>query len=157
GHQDCVMAVAWAPDGRGFFTGSRDGTVRAWDAEGRPVGRPLAHPSEVRKLVCSPDGRWLLAQAISAAHPWDPASGEPVGAPVGFRGEGVKAVAFADGGRTIRVTTVKPGAVGYRLLAQRFAPAARRLLGEPQVMPDPGGGDLTALPDGRAVSVADAN
>ncbi len=40
-HDDRVAGVAIAPDGRSFATGSRDGTVRRWDAAtGAAVGSP---------------------------------------------------------------------------------------------------------------------
>jgi WD40 repeat protein len=74
-HTDDVWAVAFSPDGRFFVTGSRDGTVKTWDAKALKVlhtlwawdnpnrgrARQRASPRQrVRSLAFSPDGTHLL-------------------------------------------------------------------------------------------------
>jgi len=42
GHTDCVLSVAYSPDGQHTTSGSLDKTIRIWDAEtGATVGKPL--------------------------------------------------------------------------------------------------------------------
>jgi WD40 repeat protein/tRNA A-37 threonylcarbamoyl transferase component Bud32 len=72
-HADDVWAVSFSPDGRLFATGSRDETVKIWDANRFQVVRTLndwnlsegepgktGSPRRVRSLAFSPDGRHLL-------------------------------------------------------------------------------------------------
>jgi WD40 repeat protein/serine/threonine protein kinase len=74
-HTDDVWAVAFSPNGHIFATGSRDGTVKIWDANARKVlhtllawDNPKRRPAQqrararrrVRALAFSPDGTQLL-------------------------------------------------------------------------------------------------
>ncbi|KAG9014086.1 hypothetical protein FRB90_005615, partial [Tulasnella sp. 427] len=54
GHDDWVRAVAFSPDGKTLVSGSRDKTIRMWDAQtGAPIGEPSrGDPSSV-DLVAS--------------------------------------------------------------------------------------------------------
>ncbi|MDQ3977937.1 MAG: TIR domain-containing protein, partial [Actinomycetota bacterium] len=46
GHDDAVTAVSFFGDGRELLTGSDDGTIRRWDANGNPIGVPWAASAE---------------------------------------------------------------------------------------------------------------
>ena len=63
GHQNWVLAVAYRPDGREIVSGSRDGTLRRWDARtGEQIGQPLTgHQSAVEAVAYSPDGREIVS------------------------------------------------------------------------------------------------
>ena len=49
GHTDYVMSVAFSPNGERVASGSRDGTIRVWNAQtGQPIGKELkCHESGV--------------------------------------------------------------------------------------------------------------
>ena len=152
GHADCVLAVAWAPDGRRFYTGSRDRTVRAWNAAtNAPVGGPLRHPGEVRAIAPSPDGRWLLTLCPESAHIWEVATGREVATPLAVPGATPSHAMFtADGGSVVLGRASRDG-LGYDVLRQRWDGVAGRLIGEPRVTVQPGG-LFSPLPDGRVVA-----
>ena len=49
GHTDSVLSVAFSPDGRHIVSGSRDQTIRVWDAQtGGQVGNPLQDRKSTR-------------------------------------------------------------------------------------------------------------
>jgi len=60
GHHDHVQCVAYSPDGWRIISGSRDRTIRIWNAEtGAGIGDPSleGHTLEVRTTAYSPDRR----------------------------------------------------------------------------------------------------
>lgn len=61
GHRDIVDDVAVSSDGKLIVSGSKDATLRFWDADsGQPVGDPLTADSQsVATLVLSADRRIL--------------------------------------------------------------------------------------------------
>lgn len=76
--------LAWSPDGKLLVTGARDGAVHLWDlATGPPWPKRILHEPElgtgtlVRKLVVSPDRRWVAAlTAADEVLLWDLVDGE---------------------------------------------------------------------------------
>ncbi|HUE70758.1 MAG TPA: serine/threonine-protein kinase [Pirellulaceae bacterium] len=57
-----IPAVTYSPDGQYLVTGSKDGTVRVWDARnGQTVGTLGTHDREVRAVVFSRDGSHLVS------------------------------------------------------------------------------------------------
>lgn len=59
GHSDGVCGVDWSPDDTALVTGSKDGTVRLWDAETGECAHVFTHGDErgeVRAVAWSPKG-----------------------------------------------------------------------------------------------------
>jgi WD40 repeat protein len=76
GHQDLVTSCDWSSDGL-IASGSRDGTVKVWDATVPWLDEePRHHFSRVKALCWHPDGtRVVSASNDGRAHIWDSRSG----------------------------------------------------------------------------------
>jgi len=67
GHTDRVRAIDYSPDGKTIATGSRDGTIRLWNAKNGEEIRKIALPkvrnkeTETHDVAFSPDGMKLLS------------------------------------------------------------------------------------------------
>ncbi|KAI5118583.1 hypothetical protein M0805_008673 [Coniferiporia weirii] len=98
-----VLCVTYSPDGRYTVSGSKDSTLRIWDAQtGNSVGEPLTgHSNWVYSVAYSPDGRHI----VSGSHDntlriWDAQTGNPMGEPLGHS-DSVRSVAYSPDGRHI--------------------------------------------------------
>lgn len=62
-HTDAIRAIAYCPDGKHFVTGSKDCTLRLWNAEtGTTLSKPfLGHFDSVNCVVFSLDGRQIVS------------------------------------------------------------------------------------------------
>jgi WD40 repeat protein/serine/threonine protein kinase len=95
GHSDGVTSVAFAPDGKLFLSGSRDQSVRVWDAAtGQELRALTGHEGAINGVAISPDGRQALAGGESKiVHLWELETGKELRRFKGFRGA-VNGVAF---------------------------------------------------------------
>ena len=59
--------MAIAPDGTWLATGSQDGTVRTWAADGTPRATLTGHDGPVNAVAIAPDGTWLTTAATAGA------------------------------------------------------------------------------------------
>lgn len=77
GHNDDVLAVAWAPDGSRFTSGSEDHTAKVWDATtGTQLLTYKGHSDDVRSVAWSPDGaRIASASKDQTVQVWEVATG----------------------------------------------------------------------------------
>lgn len=71
-------ALAFAPDGKTFVTGSWDTTLRLWNTEtGKPVRDLIGHRSAIHNAAFAPDGKTLATtDAQGRLLLWNPATGE---------------------------------------------------------------------------------
>jgi len=122
GHTDIVNSIAFSSDGRHIVSGSRDQTIRVWDAQtGAQVGNPLqGHTKSVNSVAFSPDGRHIVSGSRDQTiRVWDAQTGAQVGNPLQGHTKSVSSVAFSPDGRhivsgsldeTIRVWDAQTGA-----------------------------------------------
>ncbi len=133
GHDNEVVGVRYAADGRALVSGGIDGTVRIWDlatGEGRVLDRLDAR---VHWLDIGPGGRWVGAPTSDGnAYLWDLADGHRVTL-AGHRAE-VNGLRFSPDGRwavttsddgTVRTWDVEAGRPHWRTVV--VAPEAPRV------------------------------
>jgi WD40 repeat protein/subtilisin family serine protease len=101
-HSATVNHCSFSPDGTRVATASDDETVGIWDVRGARIGM-LRHGSEVRSVVWSPNGEWILtSDASGCAWLWN--AGTLERDPVPFRhAVPVDAAVFSPDGRRIAV------------------------------------------------------
>lgn len=102
GHQDCVMSVAYSPDGQWIVSGSWDRTVRVWDAEtGNELSCIRGHSDNVWSVAFSPDGLCIASGSSDATvRIWDIKTGRELNCLRGHE-KGVLSVAYSPDGRRI--------------------------------------------------------
>ena len=91
-----IFGVALSGDGRRIGSGSFDGTLRLWEAEG---GRPLAtfhgHAGGIWAVALSGDGRLVASAGFDGTvRIWEAAGGRPLATLTGHTG-GVRGVALS--------------------------------------------------------------
>ncbi|KAG6329275.1 hypothetical protein ID866_9814 [Astraeus odoratus] len=106
GHIARVGSVAFSPDGRWIVSGSRDKTIRVWDAHtGCQIGSPFeGHTDSVCSVAFSPDddGRWIVSGSDdNTIRVWDVHNGSQIGSPFEGHTDSVLSVAFSPDGRWI--------------------------------------------------------
>ncbi|MBE9030531.1 WD40 repeat domain-containing protein, partial [filamentous cyanobacterium LEGE 11480] len=99
-----VWSVAFSPDGKRIVSGSRDATLRLWDAQtGQPIGQPLkGHSNPVLSVAFSPDGKRIVSGSWDKTlRLWDAQTGQPIGQPLKGHSNSVWSVAFSPDGKRI--------------------------------------------------------
>jgi WD40 repeat protein len=99
GHTDFIHCVSWGRDGRWFFSGGADRTVRLWRPEGAPGPVLTGFSETVTGLSCDRAGRLAVACADGTLAVWDVAdSPRLLWRGLVLRG---KPIAFSSAGRSL--------------------------------------------------------
>ncbi|CDF32779.1 WD40-repeat containing protein [Chondrus crispus] len=121
GHSDQIYDVVMSGDGKRIASGSRDKTVRVWDAEtGRQIGDTMTgHTLWVRSVSMSGDGKRVASGSDDeTVRVWDAETGRQIGdtmtghtrwvTSVSMSGDG-KRVVSGSGDETVRVWDAETG------------------------------------------------
>ena len=103
-HEDQVRSVAISNDGRRVVSGSRDKTVRMWNAQtGAQLCEPfLGHEGAVYGVAISKDGRTVVSGSRDkTVRLWDAQTALPIGEPLCGHEDSVWTVAISDDGRKV--------------------------------------------------------
>ena len=107
-----LYAAIFSPDGARIVTASADGAARLWSAaNGKPIGQPMLHKSDVVSVAFSPDGTRLVTGTLTGvAKIWDGATGAPMGMDLSCGEDSSPTVAFSPDGKTILTISESGGA-----------------------------------------------
>jgi WD40 repeat protein/serine/threonine protein kinase len=103
-HRGAVGAIAFSRDGKSILSGSRDGSLRLWEAATGENSRTWlkAHDGIVTAVAFSPDGQTVLSgSADGTAALWQVADGERLHLLQHTGGKIVWTVAFSPDGKTV--------------------------------------------------------
>ncbi|THH05167.1 hypothetical protein EW146_g9973, partial [Bondarzewia mesenterica] len=101
---DSVNSVVFSPDGKRIVSGSRDQSIRVWDAEtGEAASEPFkGHTSVVSSVAFSPDGKCIVSGSYDKTiRVWDVETGETASKPFQGHTGMVTTVTFSPDGKRI--------------------------------------------------------
>ncbi|MCP4251048.1 MAG: WD40 repeat domain-containing protein, partial [bacterium] len=138
----------FSPVGAILASGSRDGTLRLWDASRRPLAVALAGESQVWSVAFSPDGSILASASFDGTvQLWNVASRHALGAPLAGHEGWVLSVAFSPSGKIV-------ASAGFDDTVRLWDVASRQPFGEPLTGPKGWVESVAFSPDGKTLASA---
>ncbi len=125
GHDEVVYLVAFSPDGKRIISGSRDNTIKVWDAATGAELMTLRGHDGLDSIAFSPDGKRIFsASDDKTIKIWDAANGAELMTLRGHKGEVISAAFSPDGKRIVSASddkTIKiwDAATGNELMTLR--------------------------------------
>ena len=103
GHEDAVISVTFSPNRKYIVSGSVDGTLRLWNLQGEPIGKPWhGHENGVTSVAFSPDGKSIVSSSVDGILRLWNLQGKLINQPWGgHEAGGVNSVAFSPNGQYI--------------------------------------------------------
>jgi len=122
GHEDNVNTCRFSPDGRRIVTGSRDRTLKLWDAgDGVEIMTFEGHKASIAACGFLPDGQHVVSLSWDqSVHVWDTESGEIVARYI--LPTGARSLAISPDGRTIAIGDFLGAVIFLRLEGKELAP-----------------------------------
>jgi WD40 repeat protein len=102
GHKEDVREVAFSPNGKMIVSGSGDNSLRLWDLQGNPIGKPFqGHTRPVTSVAFSPDEKMIVSGSEdNTVRLWN-TSGKPIGQPLRSHTYPIQSVAISPDGKMI--------------------------------------------------------
>ena len=149
GHSDGVESCAYSPDGARIVSGSRDKTLKIWDAKtGKEITTITGHSDEVSSCAYSPDGAWIVSGSDdNTLKIWDAKMGKEITTITGhskrvnscaYSPDGARIVSGGGGGdKTLKIwdaktgqeiTALTGGGDGWGVYSCAFSPDGARIV-----------------------------
>ena len=128
-HAAGVTAVAVSADGKFIAGAAKDGSVKLWAADGKPIATLNGHPGGATAASFTANGQLLATcGADGTIRFWNPADGKPAGV-IGAHGSPVTGVAISPNDnqatRSARTACGKSGSSRYPRRKQFAGPRGR--------------------------------
>jgi Tol biopolymer transport system component len=145
GHSSFVYVVAFSPDGKRIVSGSRDNTLKVWDAAtGEETLTFNGHSTRIDSVTFSPDGKRVISGSYdNTLKVWDAETGQEVSTLKGHAATVRSVACNPDGTRivsgswdkTVKVWDAKTGQVTFtfkdhsdRVESVSFSPDGKRIV-----------------------------
>jgi hypothetical protein len=98
-----IQTIHYSEDGKNFFTGSGDGSLARWSAQGGLLKQvDSAHQGAITVIIPSPYGKVITSGgADGVIRSWDQATLLPQGKPISAHRAAVTAIAYSPNGTTV--------------------------------------------------------
>ena len=154
-HEDPINSVAISGDGTTIVSASDDGTVRLWDRDGNPIGKPFTgHIYRVPSVAISSDGKTIVSGGADGSENavsiklWD-RDGNPIGNPVQAYDGWFTSVAISSDGKTIVSGSIQGNTPWLRLRDGKGKPIGKPFTGHQEPV---GWVESVAItPDGKTI------
>ncbi len=144
---EAITALAVSPDESRVVTGGRSGSLRFWDAEGKPLGKPMkGHVGHIQSLAFSPDGKTIVSAGKDdiSLRLWNVESGSAVGEILKGHKKPPRGVAFSPDGKMIVSASLDQ-------TLRRWDAATGQAIGEPLAGHSDGVASVAFSPDGKLI------